>query len=169
MELTPNTADRSSDGLYRYGCINRPPGFATLPSRLMYTTEPTPAEYGDLIRHGLVCVERPLTSEQVEGFELAPYKTLANYLALVAPSKPHRYLRWVEGEPELAGSFRMSSMYEGRAFTDIPRDAVWKLLARAALSIPKEVAATKEAVVEHALTLRLIIASGWVLGEHQRG
>lgn len=59
---------------FKYGLVNRPAGFATLPSGLAYSVEPRPAlgeAHHETARHGVLIPERPLTSAEMLSFEIA--------------------------------------------------------------------------------------------------
>ena len=64
---------------YRYAAVNRPPGYGAAPKGAI-RIDPQP--YGcSIARHGIVVYDRPLTREEYEGYELYPYKALAEVTA----------------------------------------------------------------------------------------
>lgn len=61
--------------LQRYALVNRPAGFATLPSGLSYRLELRPPEgqpHHHLARHGILVPDRALLDAEVRNFELVP-------------------------------------------------------------------------------------------------
>lgn len=64
---------------YRYAAVNRPPGYGAAPKGAI-RLEPRPPG-NSLARHGIVVYDRPLTQEEYEGYELIPYRSLAEVTA----------------------------------------------------------------------------------------
>lgn len=69
---------------YRYGALNRPPGYATVPKGYIRVDAAIPGE--PRTRHGVVVYDRPLTDEEVRAYELYPYMPLAEVVARVLPT-----------------------------------------------------------------------------------
>jgi hypothetical protein len=66
---------------YRYGAMNRPPGFATVPKGYVRVDPPVPGE--TRTRHGVVVYERPLTDDEIRDYQLIPYMPLAEVVDAV--------------------------------------------------------------------------------------
>jgi hypothetical protein len=69
---------------YRYGALNRPPGYASVPKGYIRVDAAIPGE--PRTRHGVVVYDRPLTDEEVRAYELYPYMPLAEVVARVLPT-----------------------------------------------------------------------------------
>lgn len=64
---------------YRYGAQFRPVGFATVPAG--YIGIEPPIEDQPKTRHGIVVYDRPLTTDEIMGYELVPYMPVAEVVA----------------------------------------------------------------------------------------
>ncbi|HET8629968.1 MAG TPA: hypothetical protein VFL91_21315 [Thermomicrobiales bacterium] len=133
--------------MYRYGCVNRPPGFATVPPEWAAIER----SHDPRFPHGVVCYVAALAADKIVGYELVP-------LPICAPddrrSDRHERGRLTIGNPNTDG--------EDFAVVDAGSDGRWARLALYridALNRPWLVATVKEGQEElawYALTAKLL-------------
>lgn len=95
----------------RYALVNRPAGFATLPSGLSYRLEPRPPEgqpHHDVARHGILVPDRVLLDAEIRSFELVPlidsdaeHEALAERVAEQMSRYATAYMESYEDDPTL--------------------------------------------------------------------
>ena len=120
---------------YRYGAQNRPPGYGSAPKDILRVDPPIPGI--PQTRHGVVVYARPLTDEEVRGYELAPYVPLADIVARLM-ARVDRYGaqyadRLRKGDTATLRSGLGSTIDAEPFFTDIPHGDLWGQVADALL------------------------------------
>jgi hypothetical protein len=121
---------------YRYGAQNRPPGYGATPKDILRVDPPIPGV--PQTRHGVVVYARPLTDEEVRGYELAPYVPLAAIVARLM-ERVDRYGaqyadRLRKGDTATLRSGLGSTIDAEPFFTDIPHGDLWEQVAAALLA-----------------------------------
>lgn len=118
---------------YRYGVRNRPPGYATVPSGFI-RVDPPPFPQEVRTRHGVVVYNRPLTDEEIRGYELHPYMPLAEVvdgvIASLGEYAEEAYAPNVREEG--AGQVRSETggyLDDHTVYTDVPLGEVYKHVA----------------------------------------
>jgi hypothetical protein len=116
---------------YRYGARNRPPGFGTVPNGFI-RVDPPPFPQEVRTRHGVVVYTRPLTDEEVRGYELHPYMPLAEVVdggiaSLGEYARDYADNVREEGAEQVDG---VGSYFDDNpVYTDVPRGEVYKHVA----------------------------------------
>lgn len=121
---------------YRYGAQNRPPGYGATPKDILRVDPPIPGI--PQTRHGVVVYARPLTDEEVRGYELAPYVPLADIVARLM-ERVDRYGaqyadRLRKGDTATLRSGLGSTIDAEPFYTDIPHGDLWGQVADALLA-----------------------------------
>jgi len=116
---------------YRYGARNRPAGFGTVPNGFI-RVDPPPFPQEVRTRHGVVVYNRPLTDEEVRGYELHPYMPLAEVVDGVIASLGEYARDYAdnvreEGAEQVDGAG--SYFDDNPVYTDVPRGEVYKHVA----------------------------------------
>lgn len=126
--------DTDAPRMYRYGALNRPIGFATVP-RGYVDVEP-PVEGQPRTRHGVVVYDRPLTPDETKSYELYPYITpdalveklyadIAQYGKEYATLLREDGIQWFQLDRE----HDMPNVYTDVPFSEIVRRVADRLLA----------------------------------------
>jgi hypothetical protein len=123
----------------RYALVNRPAGYATLPSGLRYRVEARPAKgqpHHDVARHGILVPERPLTDAETQAFELVPLVEgadavghLAFKIAVEWQCYAEAYLESHEDDPELFAKGVMERAERMKVSVDDPGALVASVLS----------------------------------------
>ena len=124
---------------YRYAAVNRPPGYGAAPKGAI-RIEPQPPG-NSLARHGIVVYDRPLTKEEYEGYELYPYKPLAEVTADALDRLSRygaHYAAYVrKGNLSILGASLSGGRHRtmGGFYTDLEGEALRKHIAAALLEM----------------------------------
>ncbi len=120
---------------YRYGAQNRPPGYGSAPTGIL-RVDPPVHNIGQT-RHGVVVYARPLTDEEVRGYELAPYVPLADIVARLR-ARVDRYGAQYADRLRKGDTATLQSGLQGAIeepfFTDVPHGDLWGFVADALLA-----------------------------------
>lgn len=134
VDGTPGGAAVSADGRFRYCLVNRPAGIGCVP-RMAFEVEPRPqpgAAHHDWARHGVLVVERPLTVQELQSFELVP--------VVDSPAA----LRWLaervvdDGLGEYASAYVQAHVDDPQEFRAVVKAAVSRLDAGVRYSLGDE-------------------------------
>ena len=68
----PSSAKSRPAGEHRYGLRSRPPDYGAVP-RGFLRVDPVDSVYPEQTRHGVIVYDRPLSKEEIRGYELVPY------------------------------------------------------------------------------------------------
>jgi hypothetical protein len=115
---------------YRYGAQFRPIGFATVPAG--YVGIEPPIEDQPKTRHGVVVYDRPLTPDEITGYELVPYMPVAEVVAHLYDGLARYGAKYAEairdGDAALLRSPLGSRLDRLNVYTDVPNDRLFALV-----------------------------------------
>ena len=121
---------------YRYGAQNRPPGYGATPKDILRVDPPI--HNIPQTRHGVAVYARPLTDEEVRGYELAPYVPLADIVARLLARVDRYGAKYAEqlrkGDTATLRSGLGSTIDAEPFFTDVPPGDLWGFVADALLA-----------------------------------
>jgi len=109
---------------HKYGVPNRPIGIGTVPRGYVQVLDPDPRA-PEATRHGVVVYNRPLTSEEVESYQLRPWMSPGAVVATVVRRMlPNReeYLEAAEDYPAALVQFVGGELARLRAYTHGTRE-----------------------------------------------
>jgi hypothetical protein len=107
--------------LYRYGAQNRPIGFATVPKGHVRIEPPVAGQ--PLTRHGVVVYDRPLTEDEVRGYELAAFMdadTLVEKLYAALAKYAAKYADFIRKDGIDAFRVGLGGRFPENVYTDAP-------------------------------------------------
>lgn len=107
--------------LYRYGAQNRPIGFATVPKGHVRIEPPVARQ--PLTRHGVVVYDRPLTDDEVRGYELAAFMdadTLVEKLYAALAEYGAEYADFIREDGIDAFRVQLEVHLPENVYTDVP-------------------------------------------------
>ena len=154
---------------HRYGAQYRPPGFGTVPKGMVRVDPPLPGV--PETRHGVAVFDRPLTDEEVRGYELAPYIPLAD----VVDRMFARVDRYGENYAEELRRGKDAVLRSGLGgvikedfFTDVPKAELWRPVAAKLLAKypapPVDVSTTGEDADNPFAPIKLLSGRGRYFG-----